>query len=86
METGSSSRFYTFFPQKPLHFGCLPGAPPAAPADKAEREQPLSRALATPCLKPASKWHEWHIIQGNKITRTKRAKITSADDEHMKGK
>lgn len=53
---------------------------------KAERGQSLSRALATPCLKRASKWHEWHIMQGSKATRTKRAKITSADDEHMKGK
>jgi hypothetical protein len=53
---------------------------------KAERGQPLSRALATPCLKPASKWFEWHIMQGNKATRTECAKITSADNEHMKGK
>lgn len=53
---------------------------------KAERGQPLSRALATSCLKRASKWYEWHIMQGNKATRTERPKIIIADDEHMKGK
>lgn len=42
--------------------------------------------LADPYLKPTSKWYEWHIMQGNKISRTERAKIISADYERMKGK
>lgn len=42
--------------------------------------------LADPYLKTTSKWYEWHIMQGNAVTRTERAKILSADYERMKGK
>lgn len=55
----------------------MPGTPLPRQGMKAEREQLLSRTLATPCLKPASKWYEWHIMQGNKATRTERPKIIS---------
>lgn len=71
---------------KTASFRTPAGHSPTAPGMKAEREQLLSQTLATPCLKPASKWYEWHIMQGNKATRTERPKIIIADDGRMKGK